>query len=71
LGLLAKAGVPLISVCGSLDPGLDENTRAIEKRYQQLGGQIKVIIQDGAGHYPLAPQAPQPVVDFIVQCATK
>jgi len=71
LGLLAKAGVPLISVCGSLDPGLEDNTRVIEKRYQELGGRIKVIIQEGAGHYPLAPQEPEPVVDFIVQCVTK
>lgn len=71
LGILAKAGVPLLSVCGSLDPGLDENTRAIEKRYQELGGRIKVVINEGARHYPLTPQDPQPVLEFIVQCATK
>jgi pimeloyl-ACP methyl ester carboxylesterase len=69
LAPLAKAGVPLLSVCGSLDPGLDDNTRVVEKRYKELGGQITVIIQPGAGHYPLAPRDPQPVVDFIVKSA--
>jgi hypothetical protein len=67
LGLLAKTGVPLISVCGSLDPGLKDNTLAIEKRYKKLGGKIKVIIQKNEGHYPLAPTDPKPVVDFIVK----
>jgi hypothetical protein len=66
LGLLAKTGVPLISVCGSLDPGLKDNTLAIEKRYKKLGGKIKVIIEKNEGHYPLTPQDPKQVVDFIV-----
>lgn len=32
LDILARAGVPLMSVCGNLDPGLNANTREIEKR---------------------------------------
>jgi hypothetical protein len=71
LGILAKAGVPIISVCGSLDPGLKDNTRVIEKRYKKLGGRITVVIQPGLGHYPLAPRNPQPVVDLIVKNATR
>ena len=67
LDLLAKAGVPLISVCGSLDPGLEDNTRQIEKRYKELNGQIMVVIKEGEGHYPLAPHDPQAVVDFILK----
>lgn len=67
LAPLAKAGVPLLSVCGSLDPGLAANTRVVEQRYKELGGQITVIIKEGQGHYPLAPNDPQPVVDFIVK----
>lgn len=50
---------------------LNDNTRVIEKRYGELGGRITVIIKEGVGHYPLAPLDPQPVVDFIVQAATK
>lgn len=62
---LAKAGVSLLHVCGSLDPALETNTRMLEKRYQELGGRIKVIIKEGEGHYPLPPKDPQPVLDFI------
>ncbi len=65
LALLAKAGVPLMHVCGSLDPLLAEQTRVIEKRYQDLGGKITVIVKEGEGHYPLGPKDPKPVVDFI------
>jgi hypothetical protein len=71
LDVLAKAGVPLISVCGSLDPGFNDNTRVIKKRYQDLGGKIQVIVKEGEGHYPLAPQDPTPVVDFITKSANQ
>ncbi len=66
LAPLAKAGVPLLHVCGSLDPALDAHTRAVEKRYKELGGSITVIIKEGEGHYPLAPRDLKPVVDLIV-----
>ena len=66
LAPLAKAGVPLLHVCGSLDPALDAQTRVLEKRYHELGGQITVIIKEGEGHHPLAPRDPKPVMDFIV-----
>src|SRR5205807_9249810 len=65
LDLLAKAGVPLISVCGSLDPGLKDNTQVVEERYKKLGGNIKVIVENGKGHFPLSSEDPKPVVDFI------
>ena len=64
---LAKAGVPLLHVCGSLDPWLADNTRVIETRYQELGGQISIITNEGEGHYPLGPKDAKPVVDFITQ----
>ena len=66
LAPLAKAGVPLLHVCGGLDPALNDQTRVLEKRYQELGGQITVIIKEGEGHYPLASRDPKPVVEFIV-----
>jgi hypothetical protein len=69
LAPLAKAGVQLLHVCGSLDPWLKDNTRMVEKRYQELGGQITVIIDEGVGHYPLGPTDPKSVVDFIIQRA--
>ncbi len=67
LAPLAKAGVPLLHVCGSLDPWLDTQTRIAETRYKELGGKITVILKQGEGHYPLAPKDSKPVVDFIVR----
>jgi hypothetical protein len=67
LASLAKAGVPLIHVCGSLDPWLDDQTRVVEKRYKDLGGQITVIVNEGEGHHPLGPKDPKVVVDLITR----
>ncbi len=65
LAPLAKASVPLIHVCGSLDPWLESQTRIVEQRYRELGGPITVIVQEGQGHFPLAPKDPKVVVDLI------
>jgi hypothetical protein len=67
LAPLANAGVHLLHVCGSLDPWLKSQTRVAEKRYQELGGRITIIIKEGEGHYPLAPKERQPVLDFIIK----
>ncbi len=67
LAVLAKAGVPLLHVCGSRDPWLQGQTGVAEKRYRELDGRITVIVQEGAGHYPLAPKHLQPVVEFITK----
>ncbi len=69
LAALAKANVPLLHVCGSLDPWFKDNTLELEKRYKKLGGKIQVIVKKGQGHYPLAPEDPAPVVDFITRAA--
>jgi pimeloyl-ACP methyl ester carboxylesterase len=66
LAPLAKAGIPLLHDCGSLDPWLTEQTRVVEKRYKELGGQITVIIREGEGHFPISPRDPKADVDFIV-----
>jgi pimeloyl-ACP methyl ester carboxylesterase len=71
LAPLAKANVPLLHVCGTLDPWFKDNTLEVEKRYKQLGGKIQVIVKRGVGHTPLAPDDPTPVVDFIVRAATR
>ena len=65
LAPLAKASVALLHVCGSLDPWLNTQTRMVEKKYKELGGQITVIVKEGEGHFPTAPKDPKPVVDFI------
>jgi len=69
LAALAKANVPLYHACGSVDPWLKSQTRVAEERYKKLGGQITVVIKEGAGHYPLAPLDRRAVVEFIVKAA--
>jgi pimeloyl-ACP methyl ester carboxylesterase len=70
LAALAKANVPLLHVCGSLDPYFEKNTLEVEKRYKKLGGKIEVIVKKGEGHYPLAHDDPSPVVNFVTRVAT-
>ena len=65
LGGLAKNDVPLLHVCGSIDPLLGDHTLEIENIYQQLGGRISVMIKDGAAHHPHSLRDPKPIVDFI------
>lgn len=65
LAPLAKANVPLLHDCGSLDPWLNDHTRAVEKKYKELGGQITVLIKEGAAHFPTAPKDVKTVVDFL------
>jgi pimeloyl-ACP methyl ester carboxylesterase len=69
LAELAKAGVPVMHVCGSQDPWLKDNTLALEKKYKELGGKVTVILKEGEGHYPTGPKDVKPVVDFITKNA--
>lgn len=71
LDALAKAKVPLFQVCGSLDPWLNDNTRALENRYHELGGKITVVIEEGTAHSSLVVKDPQSAVDFIVSQAAR
>src|SRR5882724_3758219 len=65
LGALAKADVPVLHVCGSLDPILGNHTLVVEAVYQQLGGRISVMVKDGAAHHPHSLRDPKPIADFI------
>jgi pimeloyl-ACP methyl ester carboxylesterase len=71
LAPLAKAGVPILHVCGGEDPWLNSQTRTLEKRYTELGGKITVLVQADQAHYPLSPKDPNPVVDFITSNSAK
>ena len=64
---LAKAGVPLLHVCGDADPvvPIEENTDILEKRYRKLGGTVTVIRKPGVGHHPHSLKDPTPIVEFI------
>lgn len=69
LAPLAQAGVPILHLCGDADEVVppEENTRIVEKRYRELGGNIEVIYKPGAGHHPHCLENPQPIVDFILK----
>lgn len=65
LGELARADVPLLHVCGSIDPLLDRCSNTIETIYRQLGGRISVVIKEGVGHHPHSLRDPKLIADFI------
>jgi len=67
LAPLARAGVPLLHVCGDADGvvPLAENTQFLEQRYKKLGGSITTIIKEGVGHHPHSLEDPKPIVEFI------
>jgi lysophospholipase L1-like esterase/pimeloyl-ACP methyl ester carboxylesterase len=66
---IAKAGIPLLHVCGDSDKAVpvNDNTAIIEKRYLKLGGSIKVILKPGVGHHPHCLKNPKPITDFILK----
>ena len=65
---LAKAKIPLLHVAGDADKvvPIDENTRLVEKRYKELGGEIEVIAKPGVDHHPHSLKDPKPIVDFVL-----
>ncbi|HUR65350.1 MAG TPA: hypothetical protein VMZ03_03285, partial [Chitinophagaceae bacterium] len=65
LGELAKNDVPLLNVCGTSDFLLERVTLPIEKRYQELGGRITVIIKEGPAHHPHSIKNPKLIADWI------
>ena len=67
LGELAKNDVPLLHVCGSIDPLLGRYSTVIETIYQQLGGRISSMTKDGFAHHPHSLRDPKPIADFIEQ----
>jgi len=72
LDLLAKSGVPLISVCAALDPGWHDNTRVIESDIRSpRRADHGPFIKEGVANYPLAPRDPEQVVNLISTKFTK
>jgi len=70
---LARARIPILSVCGDADDvvPIAENTLLVQERYQKLGGLIKVISKPGVGHHPHSLQDPKPIVDFLLEHAVR
>lgn len=67
---LAKANIPIISVCGDNDHVVPfkENMAVVWKRYKELGGtRIELILKPGVDHHPHSLENPDRVVQFIVR----
>jgi pimeloyl-ACP methyl ester carboxylesterase len=64
---LARQDVPLLHVCGTIDPILEKYSTATETFYHQFGGRISVMIKEGAGHHPHSLRDPMPLADFVEQ----
>jgi pimeloyl-ACP methyl ester carboxylesterase len=69
LAPLARAGIPILSVCGAADKTvpMEENTRLVEKRYKELGGHMEVIVKPDCDHHPHSLKDPAPIVEFILR----
>jgi len=62
---LAKAGVPILMVCGDSDHAVpyEENDAILEQRYKALGGDITVIVENKGHSHGM--NDPTPVLEFI------
>lgn len=69
LAPLAKAGIPLLHVCGDADDVVPypENTAILAERYKALGGTIEVILKPGVKHHPHSLKDAKPIVDFVLK----
>jgi pimeloyl-ACP methyl ester carboxylesterase len=69
LAPLAKAKIPILSICGEADKvvPIEENTRLVEQRYKALGGPIEVIAKPNCDHHPHSLKDPTPIVEFVVR----
>ncbi len=65
---VAKAGIPVIHVCGDADESVpyEENTELLAKKFRAAGGEIKIILKEGIGHHPHSLEDPAPIVNFIL-----
>jgi hypothetical protein len=66
---LAQAKVPILHIVDPADPGFEANTVAAQKKYQTLGGSLKLVTEPGHGRRPLVVDDPEPVVEFITGAA--
>lgn len=68
-GKIAKAGFPMLHVCGDADDvvPVDENTVPFEKAVLANGGKITVIHKLGVNHHPHSLKDPSKIVNFILK----
>lgn len=65
---LAAARIPLLHVCGETDDvvPIEENSRLVAERYQQLGGPMTLISKPHCNHHPHSLKDPARIVNFVL-----
>lgn len=66
---LINEGIPVIIVAGDSDEVVpfEENGKLLIELFQELGGEIKLILKKGIGHHPHSLEDPKEIVDFILK----
>lgn len=66
---LARAGIPLLHICGDADEVVPypENTVILFERYKKLGGRTKLILKPGLKHHPHGLDDPTPAVEWVLE----
>ncbi|WP_321335429.1 alpha/beta hydrolase [uncultured Bacteroides sp.] len=68
---MAKAGIPVLHICGSLDPNFQDQTKEVEKRYRRYGGRMTVLVNEGEGHELTMTKNLKQIIEFITGATTK
>lgn len=68
---IAKAGIPIMAVCGGSDTVVPfkDNFEPVRDAYQALGGTVELILKPDCEHHPHSLENPEPVVDFLKRYA--
>lgn len=66
---IAKAGFPMLHVCGDADDvvPVSENTNPFEQEVLKNGGNIRVVHKAGVNHHPHSLKNPEAIVSFILK----
>lgn len=69
---IARAGVPILSVCGDADEvvPLPENSALLKERCAKFGLEVSLIAKPGVGHHPHSLRDPAPIVEFVLKHTT-
>lgn len=66
---LAKAGIPILHVCGATDDvvPIEENSLVVRDRYLALGGSFTLISKPHCNHHPHSLKDPIRIVNFVLE----
>lgn len=67
---VAKAGIPIVLVCGDADTIVDhlDNAEAFLDKFKALDGKYEYYVKHGCGHHPHGLEDPKPIINFLEKC---